>query len=102
MKDFDRATNAFENALRHNPNSVIALNAAASVARTQDRYDTAIDYFQRILNIKQDNGEVWASMGEFTEGLDLQELTRPRTLSLDEGRSSQGIYRLSTSSLSPT
>lgn len=63
MQDPDRATSAFENALRHNPNSIIALNSAANIARNKDNFDKAIDYFQRILNIKQDNGEVWGSMG---------------------------------------
>lgn len=55
---------AFENALRHNPNSILGLNAVASIARSRDNFDKAIEYFQRILNIKQDNGEVWGSMGE--------------------------------------
>lgn len=54
---------AFENALRHNPNSVLGLNAVASIARSRDNFDKAIEYFQRILNINQDNGEVWGSMG---------------------------------------
>ena len=63
MQDPDRATTAFEHALRHNPNSVIALNSAANIARNKDDFGKAIDYFQRILNIKQDNGEVWGSMG---------------------------------------
>jgi Tfp pilus assembly protein PilF len=64
MQDQDRAMAAFENALRHNPNSILGLNAVASIARSRDNFDKAIEYFQRILNIKQDNGEVWGSMGE--------------------------------------
>lgn len=64
MQDQDRANAAFENALRHNPNSILGLNAVASIARSRDNFDKAIEYFQRILNIKQDNGEVWGSMGE--------------------------------------
>jgi Tfp pilus assembly protein PilF len=55
---------AFEHALRHNPNSIIALTSAAEIARNRDQYDKAIEYFQRVLNIKQDNGEVWGSMGK--------------------------------------
>lgn len=66
MNDQERALSAFESALRHNPTSVLALNAVATIARSQDNYDKAIDYFQRILNIKQDNGEVWGSMGGFS------------------------------------
>ncbi|ORY25162.1 hypothetical protein BCR39DRAFT_471711 [Naematelia encephala] len=63
MNDQDRALAAFENALRHNPTSILGLNAVASIARSRDNFDKAIEYFQRILNIKQDNGEVWGSMG---------------------------------------
>lgn len=64
VQDQDKALRAFETALKHNPNSVLALNAVASIARSRDDFDKAIEYFQRILNIKQDNGEVWGSMGE--------------------------------------
>lgn len=72
VQDQEKALKAFETALKHNPNSVLALNAVASIARSRDDFDKAIDYFQRILNIKQDNGEVWGSMGElFTIPFDL-------------------------------
>jgi Tfp pilus assembly protein PilF len=64
VQDQDKALRAFETALKHNPNSVLALNAVAAIARSRDDFDKAIEYFQRILNIKQDNGEVWGSMGE--------------------------------------
>jgi tetratricopeptide (TPR) repeat protein len=60
----DDAAKAFDRALKHNPNSILALNAAANLARSRDKFDEAVDLFQRILNIKQDNGEVWGSMGE--------------------------------------
>ena len=85
MQDTDRALAAFENALRHNPTSILGLNAVASIARSRDNFDKAIEYFQRILTIKQDNGEVWGSMGEslmsFLSHTDLFF----RTLSFDEG-----------------
>ncbi|WVQ80406.1 hypothetical protein IAT38_002511 [Cryptococcus sp. DSM 104549] len=63
MNDQDRAVSAFENALRHNPSSLLGLNAVASIARSRDQFDKAIEYFQRILNTNPDNGEVWGSMG---------------------------------------
>ncbi|OXG78291.1 general transcriptional repressor [Cryptococcus neoformans A2-102-5] len=63
MNDQDRALSAFENALRHNPSSVLGLNAVASIARGRDDFDKAIEYFQRILNANPENGEVWGSMG---------------------------------------
>jgi Tfp pilus assembly protein PilF len=71
MNDQDRALSAFENALRHNPNSILGLNAVASIMRSRDNFDKAIEYFQRILNIKQDNGEVWGSMGASDHGVTL-------------------------------
>ncbi|KAK8845387.1 hypothetical protein IAR55_006100 [Kwoniella newhampshirensis] len=63
LNNQDRALTAFENALRHNPSSILGLNAVASIARSRDNFDKAIEYFQRILNMNQDNGEVWGSMG---------------------------------------
>lgn len=65
MNDQDRALSAFENALRHNPSSVLGLNAVASIARGRDDFDKAIEYFQRILNANPENGEVWGSMGKY-------------------------------------
>jgi glucose repression mediator protein len=88
VQDQDKALRAFETALKHNPNSVLALNAVASIARSRDDFDKAIEYFQRILNIKQDNGEVWGSMGEeLVPPMPVVVLTRLRTLPIDEGRS---------------
>jgi tetratricopeptide (TPR) repeat protein len=66
VQDQPKALRAFETALKHNPNSVLALNAVASIYRNKDDFDKAIEYFQRILNIKQDNGEVWGSMGKLS------------------------------------
>jgi tetratricopeptide (TPR) repeat protein len=96
MNDQDRALAAFENALRHNPNSILGLNAVASIMRGRDNFDKAIEYFQRILNIKQDNGEVWGSMGEC--GVSRTLLT-PRPLPADEGRPAKGVHRLPASAL---
>jgi glucose repression mediator protein len=100
VQDQDKALRAFETALKHNPNSVLALNAVASIARSRDDFDKAIEYFQRILNIKQDNGEVWGSMGEeLNIPMPVVMLTKLRTLSVDEGRSSKSIHCLPTSAL---
>lgn len=63
MGELDRALVAFQHALRHNPNSILGLNAVATIARNREDWDKAIEYYQRILNIKQDNGEVWGAMG---------------------------------------
>ena len=97
MQDQDRAMAAFENALRHNPNSILGLNAVASIARTRDDFDKAIEYFQRILNIKQDNGEVWGSMG----GSNIVIKADYRPLSAHERRPAQGLHCLSAGAVLP-
>ncbi len=63
LSDTDKALNAYENALRHNPMSVSALTQVASIARAKDEFAKAIEYYQRTLNISQENGEVWGSLG---------------------------------------
>lgn len=63
LQDSDRALNAYENALRHNPISVSALTQVAGIARGREEFGKAIDYYQRTLNISQENGDVWGSLG---------------------------------------
>ncbi|TDL15850.1 hypothetical protein BD410DRAFT_902365 [Rickenella mellea] len=63
MGDLDRALSAYENALRHNPLSVSGLTQVAGIARIRENYPKAVEYFQRVLNIQQDNGEVWSALG---------------------------------------
>eukprot|EP00158_Paraphelidium_tribonemae_P007968 Partr_v1_DN28415_c1_g1_i2_m41099 putative involved in the repression of many genes in a wide variety of physiological processes. May also be involved in the derepression of at least some target genes. The complex is recruited to target genes by interaction with DNA-bound transcriptional repressors. The complex recruits histone deacetylases to produce a repressive chromatin structure, interacts with hypoacetylated N-terminal tails of histones H3 and H4 that have been programmed for repression by len=61
--DLDRAMNAYESALRNNPYSVPALTQIAAVYRTRDQFVKAVEYFQRILNIESNNGEIWGALG---------------------------------------
>lgn len=63
MDDSARALSAYDSALLHNPYSVPALSAMASVYRSLDHFDLAVEYFQRVLNIDRENGEVWGAMG---------------------------------------
>jgi glucose repression mediator protein len=79
LNDTDRANSAYENALRHNPLSVSALTQVAGIARVKEDFHKvsssrnllgallicpqAVDYYQRVLNISQENGEVWGSLG---------------------------------------
>ncbi|KAG8899839.1 glucose repression mediator protein [Tulasnella sp. 408] len=63
MNDPDRAENAYENALRHNPESERALTQVASIARSRDDFGKAIEFFQRALDVRQENGEVWSALG---------------------------------------
>ena len=64
LSDTGRALVAYENALKHNPMSVSALTQVAGIARSKEEFGKAIDYYQRTLNISQENGEVWGSLGE--------------------------------------
>jgi tetratricopeptide (TPR) repeat protein len=63
MNDHDRAINAYESALRHNPSSIETLTLVAAVCRSSEKYGKAAEYFQRLLNIHDQNGEVWGALG---------------------------------------
>lgn len=63
MGDSPRALGSYESALLHNPYSVSALSAIANVYRSMDHFDLAVEYFQRVLDIENENGEVWGAMG---------------------------------------
>ncbi|KAI8826158.1 uncharacterized protein EV422DRAFT_155897 [Fimicolochytrium jonesii] len=63
MGDLDRAMHAYEEALRHNPHSTKALTQAAALCRTREQFSKAVDYFERVLNIDQTNGEIWGALG---------------------------------------
>ena len=63
MGDSPRALGSYESALLHNPYSVSALSAIANVYRSMDHFDLAVEYFQRVLDIDNENGEVWGAMG---------------------------------------
>ncbi|KAJ3563468.1 hypothetical protein NP233_g8923 [Leucocoprinus birnbaumii] len=63
MGDLEHALSAYENALRHNPMSLSGLTQVAGIARIKENYPKAIDYFQRVLTLQEDNGEVWSALG---------------------------------------
>ncbi|WFD21995.1 glucose repression mediator protein [Malassezia equina] len=63
MSDPTRALAAYDSALLHNPYSIPALSAMASVYRSMDHFDLAVEYIQRVLDIDRENGEVWGAMG---------------------------------------
>ncbi|KAH9949448.1 TPR-like protein [Amylocystis lapponica] len=63
MGDLEHALSAYEHALRHNPLSLPGLTQVASIARVNENYSKAVDYFQRVIGMQQDNGEVWSALG---------------------------------------
>ncbi|CAG8438268.1 3697_t:CDS:10 [Scutellospora calospora] len=63
MQEYDRAMNAYESALRHNSYSITALSNIAALCRGREQFPKAVEYFQRILNIDQANGEIWGALG---------------------------------------
>ncbi|KAJ7226106.1 TPR-like protein [Mycena pura] len=63
MGDLDHALSAYESALRHNPMSMAGLTQVAGIARIKENYPKAIDFFQRVLGLQEDNGEVWSALG---------------------------------------
>lgn len=63
MNEPDRAIQAYEAALRHNPHSNETLTLVAAVCRAAEQYQKAADYFQRLLKIHDQNGEIWGALG---------------------------------------
>ena len=63
MGDLDRATQAYEAALRMNPYSIPAMNSISCILRTKEQFPKAVEYLQSILNMDSSNGEIWGSLG---------------------------------------
>ncbi|KAI8340874.1 hypothetical protein BC941DRAFT_348071 [Chlamydoabsidia padenii] len=63
MSDWEKAIQAYESALKHNPYSIRALTQIASLCRGREQFGQAVDYFKRILAIQETNGETWGSLG---------------------------------------
>ena len=63
MSNFNEAIMSFENALRHNPQSVRALMAIGSVLRTREDFPKAAEYYNQLLKIDNNNGEAWGGLG---------------------------------------
>jgi len=64
--DSDGALFAYEQALRHNFQSIQALNAISCILRTKENFPRAVEYLQTILKLDQSNGEVWGSLGSYS------------------------------------
>jgi len=64
MGDLDGALLAYEHALRHNYQSISAMNAISCILRTKENFPKAVEYLQSILKLDANNGEVWGSLGK--------------------------------------
>lgn len=64
MNDLDGALHAYEQALRHNYQSITAMNAISCILRTKESFPRAVEYLQGILKLEPNNGEVWGSLGK--------------------------------------
>ncbi|CAO3613567.1 unnamed protein product [Cunninghamella echinulata] len=71
MSDWEKAIQAYESALRHNPYSIQALTQIASLCRGREQFGQAVDYFKRILTMQENNGEIWSSLGHCYLMMDL-------------------------------
>lgn len=54
---------SYEQALRHNPNSIRALNAISLVLRTKEDFPKATEYLHQVLKLDPNNGEAWGCLG---------------------------------------
>jgi glucose repression mediator protein len=61
-----QAMECYQNALRHNRNSIDALRAIAAILRTDDKYEQAVEYIRSILSLNPADGESWSSLGVLT------------------------------------
>jgi tetratricopeptide (TPR) repeat protein len=63
MSEPERAMAHYEQALVHNPYSEKTLTSIAALCRSLEKYAKAAEYFQRILKIHDNNGEIWGALG---------------------------------------
>ncbi|PVU94127.1 hypothetical protein BB559_003094 [Furculomyces boomerangus] len=63
MGDYQKAIKAYENAPKHNPYSLPALQKMALLYRQLEEYEKAIETYLRIINIDATDGETWGALG---------------------------------------
>ncbi|TIA91970.1 hypothetical protein E3P99_00801 [Wallemia hederae] len=63
MNDAERALVSYQNALVHSPYSITALSAVGAIYRHRENFPKAIEFYQRALNVQQDNGDIWSALG---------------------------------------
>ena len=67
----DEAIVSYEHALRHNPQSIPAMNAISLILRGREEFSKAAEYLHQILKIDTTNGEAWGSLGMYLLPLSL-------------------------------
>ncbi|KTW28494.1 hypothetical protein T552_01754 [Pneumocystis carinii B80] len=63
MNEYERAMTSYECVLRHNPYSVTAMIQIGNILQANEQYQRAAEFFQSVLNVDQENGEIWSSLG---------------------------------------
>lgn len=63
MNDPERASYSYENVLRHNPYNTKALTQVASIFRMKEQYSKAVVFLRRVLEVDNENGEIWSELG---------------------------------------
>jgi len=63
MGESEHASFAYESVLRHNPYNAKALTQVASIYRTKEQYSKAVGYLRRVLDVEENNGEIWSELG---------------------------------------
>jgi len=103
MGNLDDAVMAYEQALRHNMQSIQAMNAISCILRTKENFPRAVEFLQAILKLDSSNGEVWGSLGKYIVSIYLEQLadTTRRSLLPYDGRSPTSLCCLSASAVSP-
>jgi general transcriptional corepressor CYC8 len=64
LGNLEDAIQAYEHALRHNSQSIPAMNAISLILRTREEFAKAVEFLQRIIKLDERNGEAWGSLGE--------------------------------------
>jgi len=85
MKDPEYTELSFRFALQHNPLNMRCLLELGDYHRSKEEFAKAIDYYKRLLNVDDRNGDVWACLGHcylMTDQLNLSYEAYQRALSL--------------------
>lgn len=62
MQDFEKAKLAFDQALRHNPVSLAAIQAAANLHKQRENYPVALELYNKLTQLDPQNSDAWSSV----------------------------------------